>query len=152
MLHEQPQITLYTGLRNKNNTDLERSLFSASELFLTLKQALQDNCLKNCEQFEKILNDYLKQHRLNSFNNHENEFKQKQIQVYFGQFKQLDEVTQGQIINKINAIKGVNYLEECSYKKARQGKLLKKSFHFFITYEEFDRQPEFIQCNSSKTH
>ena len=153
MLHEQPQITMYTGLRNKDNANLERSLFSASELFLTLKQAIHDNSLKNYDQFEKILNDYLKMHRLNPLNNHQNEFKQKQIQVYFDQFKQLTEETQGKIINKIKAIKVINYLEECSSKKANQGNLLQASLtQLFITPKEFGSRSEFIPCESLKVH
>lgn len=153
MLHEQPQITLYTGLRNKDNTDLERRLFSASELFLTLKQAIQDNHLENSDQFEKILNDYLEQHRLNPFNNHENELKQKQIQIYFDQFKQLDEVTQNQIIDKIKAIKAINCIEELSFEKASQSNFVKKGLtQFFITHGTVDSQSEVIQCECLNIH
>lgn len=151
MRHEHPQITLYTGLRHKDNTNLERSLFSASELFLTLKQAIQGNHLENSDQFEKILNDYLKLHRLNPFNNHENELKQ--IQIYFDQFKQLDEVSQNQIINKIKAIKAINYLEEFSFEKTSQSNFVKKGLtQFFIKPGTVDSQSEVIQCECLNIH
>ncbi len=116
--HDKPQITMYTGLRNKDNADLERSLFSASELFFTLKQAIQANRLENSDQLEEVLYDYLKQHRLDPKNNANNELnKQTQVQTYFEQFKLLDKVTQGQIINKINDIQTIHYSGEFSPEK-----------------------------------
>lgn len=153
MLHEHPQITIYTGLRNKDNADLERRLFSASELFLTLKQAIQDNRLENSDQFEKILNDYLKQHRLNPYNNHENELKQKQIQVYFDQFKKLSKVIQDQIIDKISAIQAINYSEEFSSKKTNQYNLVPNSLTpFFLIHKTVDSQSDVIQCKGLNIH
>ena len=153
MLHEHPQITIYTGLRNKDNTDLERRLFSAGELFLVLKQAIQNNCLENSDQFEKILKDYLKQHRLNPFNNHENELKQKQIQIYFDQFKQLGEVIQGQIIDKIKTIKAINCAQESSFEKASQSNFVQKGLtQFFLTHGAVDSQSEVIQCKCLNIH
>lgn len=153
MLHKNPQITLYIGLRNEDNTGLERRLFSASELFLALKQAIQANCLENSEQFERILNHYLQQHRFTSRNNNEEELKkQKQIQAYFDQFKQLDEVTQDQIINKIKKIQIINYREKIFPENASQCNFVKDSTPFFLTYENVGSQSEDIQCKGLKIH
>lgn len=115
--HEEPHIIIYTGLRKKDITGLERTLFSASELFLTLQQAKQNNRLDNSDQFESILTDYLKYHRLNPHNNDDNELKQKQIHAYFEKFKQLEKTTQQHIMDKIKSIQSINYSPDLFHEK-----------------------------------
>lgn len=155
--HEEPHITIYTGLRKKDNSGLERTLFSASELFLTLQQAKQNNRLDNSDQFESILTDYLKYHRLNPHNNEDNELKQKQIYAYFEKIKQLEKTTQKYIIDKIKSIQSINYsqlqekkLNDCDF-------LITQPFCVQATYfqtniQEISIQSDVITCQSLKNH
>jgi hypothetical protein len=160
--HEKPHIVIYTGLRNKDNTGLERPLFSASELFLTLQQAKQNNRLENSDQFEKIIINYLKDHRLNPHNKDNNELKQKQIQAYFEKFKQLKKTTQQHIIDKIESIQSIDYLQ---YKRENflildntiTSERLKKNqastTQFFLSnIQEVNIQSDVIPCKSLKNH
>ncbi len=158
--HEEPHITIYTGLRKKDNSGLERTLFSASELFLTLQQAKQNNRLDNSDQFESILTDYLKYHRLNPHNNEDNELKQKQIHAYFEKFKQLAKTTQQHLMDKIKLIQPINYSQDYFQEKKlnncdiliTQPFCVQTTYFFQTNIQKVSIQSDVIPCQSLKNN
>lgn len=103
--HAPAKITIYTGLRNQENT-YSRPLFSAGELLLKFQSAT------TIQEMEITLSDYLKNHRFNLKNNNENEAKQKKIKAHFEKLKSLEKSKQKQILETMKKIEPIFFQNE----------------------------------------